>query len=176
MLRNLAVYLLVLLLCVGLISCCCRAEITESSDSGRDHSKLRRTLRTQHTKPSGTPSRNVSEVEDQRGVAAAHRTQPGPTHSTVQGQSLLLSEGDGERRVLHDKPSSVLSTKSPPDSTGELKSEESAPQLRIPKILHQLYFVSDKQKDYETGTIEDKQFPKKWQASCKAAFPDWEYR
>ncbi|KAK9863518.1 hypothetical protein WJX84_011171 [Apatococcus fuscideae] len=49
-------------------------------------------------------------------------------------------------------------------------------QLRIPRILHQLYFVSDKAKDYETGSIEDKQFPKKWQASCKAAFPDWEYR
>ena len=171
-----SVCLSVLLLTSSLRSCDCESEKGEASEnSGRQSHKLRRTLRTQHPKV-GSASHNgtdVLEAEPQDFKPAAE-TASGYTDTQHKGNTHLHEAISSA--LTSDPPSSVFRNgKLAPDLPGQ-SSDSSDQQLRIPKILHQLYFVSNKSKDYETGTVVDKQFPKKWQASCKAAFPDWEYK
>ena len=174
--RNGSLCLLVLLLSYSLRECACEAELVGSSDSsGRLPHKPRRTLRTQHSR-AGSGSRNITDSQE---AESLHLKAPEQTtgERTDQQEQEISSQHETPIVVLaSDAPSSVShSEQLAPFLPGEnpVSLEQ---QLRIPKILHQLYFVSDKTKDYETGTVVDKQFPKKWQASCKAAFPDWEYR
>ena len=175
---NGSVCLLVLLLSSGLRSCLCETDLvaaTETSeDSGRHANRTRRTLRVQHSK-AGPHFRNGTDSQEAelRSGTAAH-TGSGRKEPQLQEISPLLNLS--AEVLISDAPSSVApAVRVAPDLSGH-SSISSAKQLRIPKILHQLYFVSDSSKDYETGTVVDKQFPKKWQASCKAAFPEWEYR
>ena len=172
--RNGSLCLLVLLLLTSLTSAVCQSQPAESSEgSARPPKKLRRTLRTQHTK-AGVASRAGLESDEQvEGRTATAPLAAAQTEDQLQDESQLQTIS--QVVTANDAPASVShSIKHPPDQPAHSKSNTS--RLRIPKILHQLYFVSDKNKDYETGSIVDKQFPKKWQASCKAAFPDWEYR